>query len=120
MTIASLLIGTFVSQVLFVIAKILFFNSLNMENMGVVIAFYVVLVLITIAVARRMGTLNYFESIFLAIVWLLITLFTDFVVTTAVLGRDVYSSMHWWIGVLIIPLAVFVFHKKLHIEARKG
>lgn len=119
MTIASLLLGTIISQVLFVITKVVFLNQLNIDNLGVHIAFQVLLAVITIAVVRRMGTLNYIESFFLTAVWFFTLLIVDFVVTATLIGRDMYTTWPYWISYLVILLSIILFHKKMHVEVRK-
>ena len=90
-----------------------------MDNWIIVAILFAALVIETIAVVRRMGTLNYFESIFLVVVWFIVSLLVDLVITTMLTGRDVYTTLYFWLTYLVILLAVFLFHKKLHIEARK-
>lgn len=120
MTIASLLLGTIAGQILFVLTKIFFINSLNMESWTVTILYYLALTIITIAVSRRMGTLNYFEDIFLIVVWLIVSLIVDFVITTSVTGKDVYTTSYFWISYLVISVSLLLFHKKVHVEVRKA
>lgn len=120
MNIASLVIGTLVSQILFIITKIVFIEYLNIDSLIIQIVFYVFLIIETTAVVRRMGTLNYVESIFLTAVWFIIGLVVDLIVTTSFTGRDVYAHLYFWATYLFIVLAVLLFHKKIHIEARKG
>jgi hypothetical protein len=119
MTIASLLLGTIAGQILFVLTKILFINSLNLESLMVMVGFYLILIVETIAVVRRMGVLNYFESIFLIAVWLITSILVDLVITTSYTGRDVYGTLYFWMTYLAIGLAILVFHKKLHVEVRR-
>lgn len=120
MTITSLLLGTISAQVLFVITKIIFINYLNISSWTVVILFYVALAIITIAISRRMGTLNYFEGILLVVVWTIIGLIADIVVTTHFTGRSVYASGYFWLTYVLIGIVLFVFHKKIHVEARRS
>ncbi len=120
MTIASLLLGTIAAQILFVLTKIFFINSLNIDSWIVIVLFFLALAIETIAVVRRMGTLNYLESIFLIIVWTIIGLIVDFAITTSFTGRDVYTTMYFWMTYLGIILVLLVFHKKLHVQARKA
>lgn len=120
MTVASLLLGTIISQTLFVITKILFWNILDLESLVILICLSAILIIIVIATVRRMGILNYFESIFLSIFWLVISLLVDLVITTYFTGREVYTNGYFWLSYLIITLAVFIFHKKVHVEARKS
>lgn len=119
MTIASLLLGTTISQILFVITKVVFLNQLNIDNLGVHIVFQVILAIITIAVVRRMGTLNYIESFFLTAVWFFTLLIVDFIVTATLIGRDMYTTWPYWISYIVILLSLILFHKKLHVQARK-
>jgi hypothetical protein len=120
MTIASLLLGTIISQILFVLTKVFFIGSLNMDNLVVVVLFYTALVLETIVVVRRMGVLNYIEAFFLAFVWLFTLLIVDFIVTSNWIGRDIYTTLNYWLTYLVIILALLIFHKKLHVQVRKS
>ncbi len=120
MTIASLLIGTFASQVIFVLLKIFFIRSLNLDSAVIMGLFFTALVVATIAIVRRMGILNYIESIFLAIVWLITSLIVDAAVTAQVVGYDIYKTWYFWMTYLAIILALMIFHKKLHVQVRKS
>lgn len=120
MTIASLLIGTFASQVLFVLIKIFFIGSLDMDNGLIMAAYYTALVLVTIAVVRRMGILNYVESIFLVGVWFFTILIVDYVITASFIGWDIYKIWTYWLSILVILLSVMIFHKALHVQVRRA
>jgi hypothetical protein len=120
MTIPSLLLGTFIAQVLFVITKVFFINSLNMDAWAIMVAFFVLLIVETIAVVRRMGTLNYVESFFLSGVWLITLLIVDYIITSRLIDEEIYTSMYYWMTYLVIILSVIFFHKKLHVQVRKA
>lgn len=120
MNIKSLLVGTIVGQIFFVITKVIFINYLNFDNTIIFWLFFVLLTVETIAIVRRMGILNLFESIFLAAIWLIVSLLTDLVVTANLIGYDIYKHIYFWATYLVIILALFIFHKKAHIEARKS
>jgi hypothetical protein len=120
MTIASLVIGTIISQILFVLTKVIFIHYLAIDLLVIKIAFYVALVLITIAVVRRLGTLNYLESILLCIVWFFTSVLVDMAITSFLIGREMYSHVYFYISYLIILIAIMVFHKALHVEVRKS
>ncbi len=120
MDIKSLVVGTFISQVLFVFTKVIFLNYLNLENAIISGLFFVLLAVISIAIVRRMGILNLFELIFLLGVWFTISLVVDLLITSSFTGREVYAHLSFWATYLVILLAVFVFHKKSHVEARKA
>lgn len=119
MTIARFLIGLIVSQILFVITKVIFIQYLNIDSYFFIGAMWVLLSVITIAIVRRMGVLNYFEAFFIAVLWTLASLFLDFVITTSVTGREVYGTKYFWLTYLLIILVVVIFHKKAHVEMRK-
>ncbi len=120
MTIASLIFGTLIGQILFVITKVFFFNYLNIDLLPVKIAYFLALIIISIAVVRRMGILNYLESVFLAVVWAVALLITDFVITASLIGGDMFTDFYYWISNLAIVLSVIVFHKALHVQVRKA
>lgn len=120
MTIASLLIGTFTSQVIFVLLKVFFFKSLDLSNSLVIALFYIVFVIAIIAIVRRLGILNYLESIFLSAVWLITSLIVDAVITGTVVGYDMYKTWTYWLSLLVMIVVVMSFHKKQHVEVRKA
>lgn len=120
MTIGILLIGTIISQILFVITKVFFIHSLNLDSWVIMTGFYAALVVITIAVVRRMGTLNYIESFFLAFVWLITTLVVDYVILTKFVGWDFYHAWYYWLTHVAVIVALITFHKKLHVQVRKA
>ena len=120
MTIASLLIGILSSQVIFVLLKVFFFRSLDLSNGLVITLLYFALVIVTIAIVRRLGILNYIESIFLSVVWLIASLLVDVVITASIVGYDMYATWTYWLTLLTIVLSVLIFHKKQHVEVRKA
>ena len=120
MNIASLVIGTIVSEVLFVLTKVIFINYLDIDNLVVKILFFVVLIMITTAVIRRMGVINYLECFFTAIVWLIIMILVDMAITSALIGREMYHHVYFWLSYLAVVLSVILFHKALHVEVRRG
>ena len=120
MTITSLLIGTIIGQVLYVITKIVFIDYLNFDSAIIFWLFFILIIVETIAVVRRMGVLNLFESLFLSGVWLVVSLLVDLVITTSVLGRESYSHIYFWLTYVLMVVVIMGFHKKAHIEARKA
>jgi general stress protein CsbA len=119
MTIARMLLGVIGSQVLFVFSKLLFINVLNVDNALIRYGMWVAIALIAIAIVRRMGVLNYLENIFLIVVWLITSLTVDFLITTSFTGREVYGTWYFWLTYLVMILAMFIFHKKSHVELRR-
>lgn len=119
MTIARMLLGVISSQILFVITKVVFINILNIDSALIRYGMWVAIALIAIAVVRRMGVLNYLENIFLIIVWLITSLIVDYVITTSIVGREVYHTWYFWLAYGVMIIAMFIFHKKSHVEIRK-
>lgn len=120
MKLGQLLIKTVIVQVLLMITKIIFFKYLNIDSSAILIVYYVVLAAISIAVVRRLGILNYFEIFLITIIWLVLNILLDLLITQAIINNGVFSNGHFWISYLVMPLAVIIFHKKLHVEARKA
>src|SRR3954468_12773705 len=118
MTIAKFLTGLVISQILFVITKVIFIQYLNIDSSFVIGLMWVVLSVIAIAIVRRMGVLNYFESFFIAFMWTLASLILDFLITTHVTGTDVYKTWYFWLTYLLIILVIILFHKKVHVQIR--
>ncbi len=120
MTIGSLIAGTLVSQILFAVLKIFFIGSLNIDNNLIWAAFFMALMIVTIAIVRRLGILNYVESFFLAAVWTIAALIVDYVVTVNFLTLDMYQTWTYWLTHIIIILTIIIFHKSIHVEVRKA
>lgn len=120
MSIGGLILGTIISEILFVATKVLFINYLNMDNLIIKVVYFLVLVIITTAVVRRMGVLNYIECFFLAIVWLVVMILVDMLITSFLIGREMYHHIYFYFSYLVVPLAIILFHKALHVQARKS
>ena len=120
MTLDQLIIKTVILQVLFIGVKVIFFGILNVNLLPIVIVYYVLLAAMSIAVVRRFGPLNYFEMFFVMIIWLIISLVADFVITSSFAGREIYSSANFWWSYAVVLLAMLMFFKKEHVEIRKG
>ncbi len=83
--------------------------------------YYIELALIaaaSIAAVRRLGIINYLESVFAAICWWLFALIFDFLITSAFAGLGMFRDIHLWVGYLVMMLAIFLFHKKRHVQLR--
>lgn len=120
MTIGKFLSGLIISQILFVIVKVIFIHYLNIDSYFFIALMWIVLSVVAIAIVRRMGVLNYFEAFFIAAVWTIASLIVDFIITTSVIGRDVYSTSYFWLTYLLIIVVVIMFHKANHVEIRKA
>ena len=120
MTPAQLIIKTVTMQALLVILKVIFFGSLNVELLSILILYYLLLAASAIALVRRFGPINYFEAFLAMILWLILSLATDYLITVPIVGKEAYSDIHFWISYPVVLLAILFFHKKQHVEMRKA
>ncbi|QQS23220.1 hypothetical protein IPM19_01490 [bacterium] len=120
MTPGQLILKTAIVQVLLLATRIVFFRLLNIELLPILIAYYVFLAAVSIAVARRLGVVNYLEIFLTIIIWLVFSLVIDLVITREVIGGDKYLTVNFWVSYLIMPIAILIFHKKQHVAVRKG
>lgn len=119
MTGKKFLLYSFLQLIIFTLLKIWFFNSQIFANSGIQqIAFWAVLVVISAALIRRMGIMNYLESFFTIIVWFLAGMLLDLIITSAYTGLGIFYRKDYWAGFLVMAIAVFLFHKKRHVYLR--
>lgn len=120
MKLDQLIIKTIIVQVLLMVTKVIFFKFLNIDLLPILILYYLILAAISIAIVRRFGALNYFEAILVTIIWLVLNILIDLLITQAIIDNRVFSNGHFWISYLVLPLVVLIFHKKAHVETRKA
>lgn len=119
MTINQLLLKTIYMQVFLIIIKIIFFGYLNINLMAILVVYYLLLAAAAIALIRRFGVVNYFEVFLAMILWLILSLISDIVITSKIVGADVYKDFHFWLSYVVVLLAMLLFHKKMHVVARQ-
>ena len=105
---------------LFSIWKVVFFGYLNIEGFVLVLGYFIVIALITIAIVRRFGPLNYLEAFLMMFIWFVVGIFVDIVVVVSLVSTDLYTNWLFWATQPAVLLTIFRFHKKLHVEARKA
>ncbi len=120
MTLGNLVIKTGLFLFFAIILKAIFFGFLNYQSLGLAIFYYVIFVIVTIAIARRAGVLNYMEAFLLMIIWLIGSLIADVIITQNILGSFIFKNLYFWVSYPVFLLAVFIFHKKQHVETRKS
>jgi hypothetical protein len=99
--------------------KVVFFNTFDITNWLVISIFFVLVTAFTIAYTRRLGTINYAESITISVVWLFAILVGDGLVTGPLIGYTRFQEWPFWLSYFLIPVVIFIFHKKRHVEVRK-
>jgi hypothetical protein len=120
MTVKRFLLFTPLQWVIFVFIKVWVFNNVIFENQGLEqIFFWLLTAAVTAAIVRRLGIMNYLEAIFLIIVWTLSALPVDLVFTASYTGLSIFSDYPYWVGLLFMDLAIFIFHKKRHVQIRR-
>lgn len=120
MTPDQVLIKTAILQIILIILKVVFFSFLNMDLWPIIFLYYVLVAGLGIAVVRRFGPINYFEAFLLIIVWLFISLISDYLIVLSVAGAEVLRDVHYWLAYPVIILAILIAHKKIHVEVRRG
>lgn len=120
MSIPKFLLTTGLMIVGTTIVKLVFINILDINRFLVVCTFWLIIALIAIASCRRFGVINYLESFVIIVAWLVVTLLTDVIFLTPFTGFGIYYHLYLWVSYLVVSVAVFVFHKKRHIEIRRS
>lgn len=120
MTISQLITKTILVQVLLVVVKVIFFQFLNIELLAIAVVYYLVLIALLIAVARRFGAVNYFEIFLATLIWTALSLVIDYYITSHLIELKVYSNGIFTWSYLVMPLVIIIFHKKSYVEARKS
>jgi hypothetical protein len=121
MTIKSFLFISFLQGVLAVLLKVLFFHWLDLGNLQVqVFIFWIAVIVVSTALVRRLGILNYLEAGFISFCWTFGNILVDFLITKPFVPEKMFSTWQYWIGALLLIMSVFFFHKKRHVELRKA
>ncbi len=100
------------------VIKFLFINILVGDNVAFYYTEWTLIALASIAAARRLGIINYLEAILAAGMWWLFALVFDFLITSALVGFDMFRTRELWIGYLVMVVVIFIFHKKRHVKLR--
>lgn len=80
--------------------------------------FLVYMLLMSAAVVRRVGVMNFFESFLLIAVWTFFGIVGDIFITATIAGLVVYTTFIFWAGYIVAAVSMLLFHKKLHIHTR--
>lgn len=109
----------FVLAVILSALKIFYVQIFNDQSQAVQYAFWLVVILVTIACVRRLGVINYLEAFLVCGFWFIGVLFFDFLITSQILDFSIFARLDIWIGHAIMLLSIFLFHKKRHVKIRK-
>ena len=119
MTAGNFLTFTIIALFLTTAVKIFFVTVLNINSLYLVYVMWVLMALISIACVRRIGVINYLESVLVIVIWLFFGMFLDLLILYSLAGPAIYHHAYLWGGYLVIALTIFLFHKKRHVEIRR-
>ncbi|MCC7356810.1 MAG: hypothetical protein IT410_04350 [Candidatus Doudnabacteria bacterium] len=74
----------------------------------------------TVASVRRVGIINYLESVVVIIFWLSFGLIFDIFAIGLGYGLEPYTHITFWLMYPLLLLTIFLFHKKRHVDIRRG
>lgn len=120
MNASRFLIGILFSAVLFGIVKFFSVSFFGFDGIASLMVFYALIVIVSAAVCRRMGVLNYFEAMLIAVVWMIFSLLFDYYLTVPAIGKPTFVYWQFWLAYPVSAVAVLLFHKKAHVQARKA
>ena len=120
MTIARLLGITTIGILMLSVIKAAAVMFLNLDNIYIVYFWWLIIILATTAWCRRLGILNFFEAILVIVIWLFSSLFVDLIVLSLTVGQGIYRQWELWLTYPIMVIAIFLFHKKRHIDIRRN
>ncbi len=119
MTGKKLLLFTFIQWIILALLKYWFFSYTIFSDPGIQeIVFWVLTGVVVTAMIRRFGVLSYLEVIFILFLWTIFNLLFDLLWLSPLTGVSMFGSMQYWIGVLILGISAFLFHKIRHIHVR--
>jgi hypothetical protein len=119
MTIKSFFIFSFLQWLLFLGLKVLFFNHVFFANANVqYLVFWLCAAVLSAAMVRRLGVLNFLEAFFIVLAWVLGDLFLDLLITSAVVGVYIFQKWQFWMAYLFYVIFILFAHKKRHILIR--
>lgn len=102
------------------VLKWLAFSVFAPETAFVKWAYIFLILVFTVAYTRRTGVLNFFEALFIFITWLILSVISDSLVLSNLLGIGVSGKLLVWVGHLVMFFGIIIFHKKRHVEIRKA
>ncbi len=101
--------------IVIVVIEFIFGRFLNIDSIWLQVSEWLLIAAFSIALSRRLGTINYLEAILVIGTWLIISLLFSYIL----LGTITFQHGYVWIGYLVMAVAIFIFHKKRHVEIRK-
>ena len=120
MTIVKFFFISLLQWIILTALKVAYFRELVFSGVTLDYAYWIVTIIAVIALVRRLGVVNYFEAIFILILWFIGDLLLDLVITSGIVGLSMFSRWQLWAGYFLMMLFIFSCHKKRHVAIRKG
>ena len=110
----------FIQLVALTFLKVWFFSNqifLSSQTQGIV--FLGIVAVFSVALVRRFGVIHYLEAVTIIITWAVLDSITDLLLTSNFTSLSIFSNLTYWLGFLVLALAIMFFHKKRHLHIRK-
>ncbi len=111
--------GILLAAVLVILKIVLFGYFTWAGSFDLHVVYWLIVWVLTTALVRRLGFITMLEAVVVMVLWLLLELIGDGAVATPMVGWRVLIDPSFALGYLFIPLAIFLFHKKRHVERRQ-
>ena len=98
--------------------KWVFLSWWGLGNFTVVV-YYLLIILVSRKLCRKIGVINILEAGFIGIMWAIIILLLDSLLAKKFIDAQVFATGGYWFSYLAMFLAVFFLHNKRHIHIRK-
>jgi hypothetical protein len=106
--------------VVLVVTKILFYGWFAWaDNVTLHFVYWLLVVVLTAALVRRLGLITVLEAVVVFVLWLLLELIGDIAVAGPVVGFRVLVDSNFAVGYLLLVGSVLLFHKKRHVHRRR-
>jgi len=106
-------------SLLIALGKVFYLDFLDNSDGLVKILYLLYMAVIGTATIRRLGPINYLECFLVMGVWCIFGILGDILVTAFISGIKVYTTWFLWIGYPTAMIAQLLFHKKVHMIAKK-
>lgn len=103
-----------------VFLKTLFFGSFAWNGaLGLHLFYWILVVVVTTALVRRLGVITLLEAVLVLVVWLFLELLGDALFAGPIAGYSVFTDPSMLFGYALLPISIILFHKKRHVQRRK-
>jgi hypothetical protein len=119
MTFGKLLLMGFALAVIMAVIRSFFHGPLADGPDWMKYVEWFLIMLAAIGTSRRLGVINFLEAAVAAVLWFIMSLIFDFLITSQFIGLGMFKNVNIWVGDLVMMVTVFWLHKKRHIHIRR-